>query len=182
MKSLFWEGQMKMVKKYKKSNEEIEDLIKEAVETDAYPSKLKPDFIFLLDTIKTLRKDIRLVRAQVDLQAKEEVIVVEDVPQALKNLNGKLARPNLAAARGIYFLSHKAELVYIGQCTDVYDRPYKHDDKEYDDVLFMKEKAENLTNVEYAFIRHWLPKYNKDTSGGDPSKDAEILAYYLNEN
>ena len=65
---------------------------------------------------------------------------------------------------GVYFLVSKGVVVYVGQSTALYGRIQTYLDerkKEFDSVFVVNCKAERLDELENAYIRMFLPTYNK---------------------
>lgn len=76
--------------------------------------------------------------------------------------------------RGIYFLIHRGDLVYIGQSVNAFARLGAHcSDKEFDAVAFMPVTGD-LDEVEASLIRMFDPKLNRGLPAAPKSFDPEI--------
>lgn len=61
----------------------------------------------------------------------------------------------------VYFLLENKQVVYVGQTTQGFFRPFSHKDKYYDEIKIQKVEEINLDIVESFYIAKYKPKYNK---------------------
>lgn len=66
----------------------------------------------------------------------------------------------------IYFLSHKGEVVYVGQSVNFLRRVVKHmESKVFDAVSYIPTHPAKLEELEKHYIRTLRPKYNTSEDG-----------------
>lgn len=83
---------------------------------------------------------------------------------------------------GVYFLSYKGKLVYIGQSIDVLDRIRTHrrtSEFKFDSFSIIPVQREKLNEVEMRYIRRFRPKFNKAGTTSRPQREAENKARSL---
>lgn len=84
-------------------------------------------------------------------------------PTEISNIRDLKSFPIHYLQSGIYFLVHKAKVVYIGQAICVVTRIGQHyieGEKIFDSVWFVPIPKSDLNFIERAFIKLLKPKYN----------------------
>lgn len=61
----------------------------------------------------------------------------------------------------VYFLIKDDEVVYVGQTTKGARRPFSHYDKEFNKIMAIKCKKEELDFLEDFYIKKYMPMYNR---------------------
>lgn len=89
----------------------------------------------------------------------------ETVPIEIRNISGLCRMHTHSAVSGVYFLCNKGKVIYIGQATNVYVRPFSHVDKEFDSIYYIPVPKEFLNKVEGALIRTLTPPRNVSSNG-----------------
>lgn len=74
--------------------------------------------------------------------------------------------------KGVYFLVHKDEVVYVGQSNNVYSRISQHVDKVFDKFAFVQCEANLMNKLESLYIHVLKPKLNGNTNAQE--KNAPI--------
>jgi hypothetical protein len=101
------------------------------------------------------------------------------IPEILWDIEGI---KTLEPIRGVYFLFHNEEIVYVGQSSDVHFRIRQHKDKQFNRVFYKAIPPEvDILAVEKHFILKFRPKYNYETTAKtcEPPASTDELAYYL---
>jgi hypothetical protein len=95
----------------------------------------------------------------------------DTIPTELSAIAGMLIPLSIQSAEsvgvpGVYFLCHKAKVVYVGQSVNVLQRVGAHIGvKTFDAVYFIRVPPSDLDFVEGELIRTLKPKYNFDKAG-----------------
>lgn len=90
------------------------------------------------------------------------LIEKEAIPLQLRGLLPLLNEVNHHTIRGVYFLCHAAEVVYVGSSENIYARlPTHAHDKKWERVFYLPVGI-FMIEIEAAFITLIQPKYNKN--------------------
>jgi hypothetical protein len=87
---------------------------------------------------------------------------------------------HLKIIRGIYFLVHFHEIVYVGQSTNIIGRILTHIDeatKKFNDVFFIPVPTGDLLKIESAYISSLNPKYNGGLKRKPKPKHSLIITH-----
>lgn len=91
----------------------------------------------------------------------------DKIPDSIQSVSNIIEIDTLEL-RGIYFLVHKGEVVYVGQSQNIYARiqAHKTENKKKFDRIFVsvvKDPFIDLSVIEKHFILKLKPKYNYET-------------------